>query len=230
MFSILKVNSNILDTFKLEASGILYKQLNALRTYEAYQQLNKLISLDDILLKYDEIESQLLVERKTEKIIRVIFSPDDYSYTFTVLDYVVIETPVRLQFIDYPKQLSGLGIQNYKWEQRPFWGKLNQQKKQDAFDIISVNEKNELVETSRFNIFLYDTKSDSVLTPALSSGCINGVFRRLVIFQNYIQLPNLGRKKIQEMNLPINLILENISDHQLFVANSVRGVLPAELL
>lgn len=226
MFSTHKMDSNILDTFKLEASGILHKQLHALRTYEAYQLLNKLIGLDDILLKYDEIEKQLVAEGVTDKIVRVVFSARDYAHTFTVSDFFAIESPVQLELIHNPKQLSGLGAQNYKWEQRLFWDMLTQKKMEGAFDVISVNEKNELVETSRFNIFLYDKTSDLVLTPALSSGCINGVLRRLIVHQNFIQLPVLGKKQLKE----INLAAEKIYDYQLFVANSVRGVLPAELL
>ena len=88
------------------------------------------------------------------------------------------------------------------------------------------NEKNELVETSRFNIFLFDKRNDIVFTPSLASGCINGVYRRFVFCQNFIQLPKLGKKKIQELCLTA----EKIYDYQLFVANSVRGVLLAELL
>ena len=226
MFSTLKIDSDILDTFKIEAAGILYKQLHALRTFEAYQHLKKIIDLDDILLKYDEIEKQLVSKGIIEKTVRVVFSARDFAYTFTVSDCIALESPVWLELIRNIKQQSGLGAQNYKWKQRLFWDELIQKKMKSAFDVISVNEKDELVETSRFNIFLYDKTSDFVLTPALSSGCINGVLRRLIIHQNYIDLPKLGKKKIQE----INLLAENISQYQLFVANSVRGVLPAELL
>ncbi len=226
MFSTLKIDSDILDTFKIEAAGILYKQLHALRTFEAYQHLKKNIGLGDILLKYDEIEKQLVSKGITEKIVRVVFSARDFVYTFTFSDCVALESPVWLELIRNIKQQSGIGAQNYKWKQRLFWDELIQKKMKSAFDVISVNEKDELVETSRFNIFLYDKTSDFVLTPALSSGCINGVLRRLIIHQNYIDLPKLGRKKIQEKAL----LAENISQYQLFVANSVRGVLPAELL
>lgn len=226
MFSTLRTDSDILDTFKIEATGIVYKQLHALRTYEAYQQMYKLITFGDILLKYDEIEKQLTVKGVKDKIVRVVFSARDFMYTFTVAEHVAIQSPVRLELIKNPVQKSGLGPQNYKWQQRLFWDKLIQNKTKDAFDVISVNEKDELVETSRFNIFLYDKITDLVLTSALSSGCINGVFRRLILHQGYIDLPNLGRKKIQETGLPA----DKIFDYQLFVANSVRGVLSAELI
>ena len=226
MFNTLKLDSDILDTFKMEISGIFLKQLHALRTYEAYQQINKLIDYKNILLKYDEIESKLLTRKEIDKVVRVVFSQSDFSFTYSVSDYVPIEKTVSLQLKAYPKQLSGLGPQNYKWVKRQFWDELIKEKSADAFDVISVNEKNELVETSRFNIFLFDKKKDIVFTPALTSGCINGVYRRFVFYQNYIQLPELGKKQIQE----ICLTAEKIYDYQLFVANSVREVLLAELL
>ena len=63
-------------------------------------------------------------------------------------------------------------------------------------------------------------------TPPLASGCINGVYRRFVMNEGFINLPHWGRTEIKEYSILAN----DLSKYQLFVANSVRGVLPAELL
>ncbi len=218
--------SNILDTCKLEANGIALKPFHALRTFEAYQLIHKIIDFKKILLIYDNLEQQLLRLQLGEKIIRIIFSYANFTYTFEILDYLPLQIPVVLELTNEPKQPSGLGLQNYKWENRQFWENLLSFKLPSAFDVISVNEKNELVETSRFNLFLYDHNKNLMLTPPLSTGCVNGVYRRMTAQQGYIVLPGLGKKQFQEQAVAT----ENISDYQLFVANSVRGVVSAELV
>jgi branched-chain amino acid aminotransferase len=46
-------------------------------------------------------------------------------------------------------------------------------------DLFIINEKNEIIESSNSNIFLY--KDEVLLTPPLNSGCIQGVMRTEVI-------------------------------------------------
>lgn len=221
------VASNILDTVRSGAKGIELKPYHALRTYEAFQFLNKMADLKNINLKYDEIENQLTRGAGMEnKIVRIIFLQHDFSYQYQQLPLDKLPPIVPLNLVTEIRQNSGLGHQNYKWEDRPYWEKLSTFKSQSAFDTISVNEKDEVVETSRFNLFFFDAVRDVVLTPALSCGCINGVYRRFVFQQGYINLPALGRKNIVESSVHFN----DINSYQVFAANSVRGVLAAAVV
>lgn len=223
MFITNKSVSNILDTLRCDAQGIFLKPIHALRTYEAFQHLNMVTDLKRVLLHYDEIEQQVLSACAEAKIVRLIFSKHDFSYTYKVLDLDPLPAVLRLQLVTDRHQLSGLGLQNYKWEDRSYWDELLSLKKISALDVISINEKNQIVETSRFNLFFYDIKNDVVITPALCCGCINGVYRRLVFQQGFIQLPGLGKKQIVEKVIQAR----DINLYQLFAANSVRGVVPA---
>ena len=53
MFNTSNVASNILDTVLICAKGIELKPYHALRTYEAFQFLNKMTDFKNINLKYD---------------------------------------------------------------------------------------------------------------------------------------------------------------------------------
>ncbi len=227
MFITNNIVSNILDTVRSGAKGIELKPFHALRTYEAFQFLNKMTDLRTIIFKYDEIEKQLLSATDTaDKIVRIIFSRNDFSYQYQLHELEPLPPIIPLQLVTEIRQNSGLGQQNYKWEDRLHWEKLSSFKSQSAFDVIAVNEKDEVVEASRFNLFFFDSKRNVVLTPALSCGCINGVFRRMVFQQGYIQLPGLGRKNIIDSRIAFS----DVNLYQLFVANSVRGVLPAAVV
>jgi len=81
-----------------------------------------------------------------------------------------------------------------------------------ADDILLFNERGELMETRIFNIFL--VIDGTCWTPALSSGCLPGVYRE--------QLVRTGAAK--ERVLTIEHL--NIAS-QIFVTNSLRGQLPA---
>ncbi len=226
MFIIPEPSSNILDTVRRDLSGLFLKPFHALRTYEAYQFLSKIIDLKSLLIKYDEIEALLGSQLDQGPIFRIIFSPTDFTYRIEAAHNHPLPAVIPLQIISTITQPSGLGKQNFKWQERNYWDTLLAQKSKLAFDVISLNEKTELVETSRFNLFFFDKLSDEVKTPALRSGCINGVYRRFILQKGYIHLPGLGEKRVTESLLPA----DTINRYQLFVANSVREVLPAELV
>lgn len=84
-----------------------------------------------------------------------------------------------------------------------------------ADDILLFNERGELMETRIFNIFL--VIDGTCWTPALSSGCLPGVYRE--------QLLRAGAAQER------TLTLEDLdAASQIFVTNSLRGQLPAILI
>jgi 4-amino-4-deoxychorismate lyase len=85
----------------------------------------------------------------------------------------------------------------------------------DADEVILLNEKGEICEGTITNIFI-DDGSGTLLTPPLSSGCLAGILRTSLICQ----------KKARNQRLtPADL-----KDHDFYVGNSLRGLIRARLV
>ena len=236
-------SKGVLDTLKFKDGKIFLKKFHAQRSYEALVLKKINVSLENIVRFYDLIEEESAVRIQPQQILRIAIplissegKPFDYSFD-PVRDLArgsqveIIDAsyfPVRpvLQIISSPTRPSGIGEQNFKWTDRDFWQTLLTQKKSAAHDVIALNDKGEITETSRCNIFYFDPKNDLVLTPRLDSGCINGVYRRFVMSQGTIDLPELGHKKVIEKNI----FISDIQNGSLYLTNSIREVLPASLL
>jgi para-aminobenzoate synthetase/4-amino-4-deoxychorismate lyase len=81
-------------------------------------------------------------------------------------------------------------------------------------EVLFLNERNELVEGSRTNLFLQ--RGSLLLTPPLSSGCLAGCLRRDLLEQG---------KATEAI-----LYEHDLSTGTLYVGNSLRGLVPAELV
>ncbi len=92
---------------------------------------------------------------------------------------------------------------------------LERVRKQGFFDVVFLNEKDELTEGSITNIFL--KKNERYYTPAVDCGLLNGVFRRDFIEKH----PGT----VEECRLTLS-DLERAD--RIFAANSVRGLVPVE--
>lgn len=82
-------------------------------------------------------------------------------------------------------------------------------------DVILLNEKGELAEGTITNLFVEDD-TGRLMTPPLSSGCLAGVLRTSLI---------CARKAYNHRLRP-----EDLSGRNLFVGNSLRGLIRAELI
>jgi para-aminobenzoate synthetase/4-amino-4-deoxychorismate lyase len=80
-------------------------------------------------------------------------------------------------------------------------------------EVVFVNERGELVEGSRTNLFLQ--RGDKLLTPPLSSGCLDGCLRRDLLEQG-----KAVETTLYEHDLGIG---------SLYLGNSLRGLISAEL-
>lgn len=224
MFIMNNPAASVLDTFRFDGIQIHFKEFHALRTYEAFQQIPKIVALDTIINLYNSLEIDLIKKSTQDAIVRLVFTSPE-SYELSLMELKPWSRVVTLEVCLEPRAPSGLGRQNFKWDERTFWEKLMAQKKTDAVDVVAVNAKDQVVETSRFNIFIFDKAQECVYTPALSSGCINGVYRRFSMHQKQFNLP-FGKFPIIEKDV----LYGDLARYQLFVANSVRGVLSAELV
>lgn len=89
--------------------------------------------------------------------------------------------------------------------------------KEQGFDeAILVNNRGEIVEGSRTNVFF--VKKGTFYTPAIKCGCLNGITRQIII------------ECVRQMNVPIKRVSTGISmlmhSDEAFVTNSLVGVVP----
>lgn len=83
-------------------------------------------------------------------------------------------------------------------------------------DALYVNEKNELIECTRANIFL--VMQDKIITPLLESGILSGVTREKII-----EVAKENNIQVEEKNVH-SLYLNKA--HDVFITNAVIGVIP----
>lgn len=222
----MSVMNKALDTLRLDEDGFYLKNLHVERTWQALKRLSPSINCDAIQNVYEEIEAKVLAERNSAPplIVRIVID-QNLKWTFETKSLIKIKRAVQLQTI-LSGQACGEGIHNFKWENRTFWQNLLNQKSDLSDDIISVNTENHVTETSRFNLFLYSVADEVVYTPKLSSGCVGGVLRHHLLNQKTISLPDYGLKPLEERDILAN----DLSGYRIYVGNSVRGILAANLI
>lgn len=215
---------NVLDTLIIEDSKIVFKDLHLARTQETFRYLN--INADqDIENCYNAIETLYADKAQNNECLRIIFLQTlPLSYKVEIKRKQQLSTAIKLNLVKLKNQIGPEAA--FKWENREHWNLLFKDKSNEADDILVVNTKSDIVETSRFNIFCYDELSNMIFTPPLESGCLNGVFRRFVLNQGFINLASLGNKQLVEKNIKF----DELNRYQLYVGNSVRGALNAHLL
>lgn len=86
---------------------------------------------------------------------------------------------------------------------------------EEADEVILLNEKGDVCEGTITSIFVADG-SGPLMTPTLTSGLLSGVFRTDMICQQ--------KARIQRLRL------QDLATRQIFVGNSLRGLIRAELL
>jgi branched-subunit amino acid aminotransferase/4-amino-4-deoxychorismate lyase len=218
-------NSRILDTLIFKDSKIFLKESHIYRTCEAYGFLKLPITIAEVEKVYLDIENKYRDQLKSLQSLRVIFSNSlPLSYEVNIRDLQPLQSKLKLQLHYLPEPQNEFF--RFKWENRQYWQDLIKKKTHHLVDdLILINPSNEVVETTSFNIFCYDERSLQVYTPFLSSGCLNGAFRRHVINSKLIELPEIGARPVREKKI----ISSELIEYKIFAANSVRGVIAAEL-
>lgn len=185
------INFNLIETF-------LLKDLN-----EHLKRLQK--SAKDLGFKFNK---NLYFENyKKDKINRIVLSKDG-KYEIQYKD--LINSKTNKIIVSDKKMYSKNPFLYYKTDFRP-WYNL---KKEDVFDIIFTNEKDELTEGTRTNILL---QIDDVLyTPALKCGLLGGIKRQEMLKKGLIKERVLYLKDLKKAQ-------------KIFLINSIRGVVEVEL-
>lgn len=228
------IQQGLLDTFLWSENLIQLKKYHIHRTQETYQFLKKICNTQNsydfkIEQIYTDIEQQLAACYPFQKkMISLNLSAWDASvYQYDVKPCQPIVEPVQIQLLLDPRSTTNSStlINQYKWKNRDFWNQLLEKNNANLKEPLLYSLENEIIETARFNIFCYDCMTDEVYTPPLSSGCLNGVLRCHYLAEKKIDLPSVGRKNIFEKKI----LLHDLSHLEIYVGNSVRGLLKAEV-
>lgn len=219
----------IIDTLKwLPKKHFNYKDLHIQRTWEAFQffKIHQDLPRFELVEIYDQLEQQTLSANDIK--VRMTFNTNGpLKHSFEILKTESIKTPVRLQIQDSLSLPTGLSSHTYKTTERKHWDLLDNFKSKEADDIVSINTDNNLVESSRFNLFFYDASQKICLTPSLESGCLSGVYRNYCLKEKLIFLPDLNKKvTLIEKEIPVSMGKKLA----VYVGNSVRDTLSATFI
>ncbi len=209
--------NQILDTLVFSDSEIYLKKFHIQRVFETYIYLGHKPNLHDLVKIYDEIETKYLKLIKPNQGLRLFFSnqwPINYSVETKEIGPLSTELRISLHHLKkHPPEHF-----RYKWKNRDFW---NQFKLAPEEDVLLIAPDQNIIETSRFNVFAFNVESNIVFTPALSTNCLNGVYRRAALDKGHMVLPKYGKTKLIEKNI----LVTDLNNYKLFLGNSVRGLL-----
>lgn len=211
----------VIDTFKISSEGIHLKKYHIARSLEAFNELN--FNVSEFLLRsmYRQIEEKN-IHLKTEMKAQIAFNSTDLKKsTCDISDINPLPASLTLEVSKNYFQLSGRGLQNYKTNLRNYWNILMQSA--HCFDVIGVNQDGCVTETSRFNLFL--RMDNTLYTPTLDSGCINGAFRRSVLDAGFYKYGENNYKIIEK-----DVLTSDLKNYEIFVGNSLRGMHKAILI
>ena len=94
---------------------------------------------------------------------------------------------------------------------------LHRERVRGCFDVLFSNQKGEITEGSRTNLFI--KKGDTFYTPPIECGLLDGIYRRQILDDENI-------KSVEKI-----LFFEDLrSAEQLYLCNSVRGLIPVSLI
>lgn len=225
-----KYGDGLFDTLKYENGHVEYIEDHYFRLMSSMRMLRMKIPMYFTLEFYqDQILETINANPSYEKCrIRVtVFRKDGGFYTPDEMDIdVLIESEELVRhhvdiyeielFKDYPI-LSGI-LSNIKTNNRIVNVLAGIYASEYNFNnCILMNEKKNIVEAMNANIFLI--KNQDVITPSLSEGCINGIFRKKIIER---------LKKDENYNLIETAIspFELLKSDEVFISNSIMGIQP----
>ena len=220
-----RMQQKILDTFRIENGEISYKTQHCERTHEALLYLNFSTSLEKIFEIYKKIEKQYSAS-DDKKVFRLTIDPQN-------LENPLIETrsldPLPEVVKLHPQKITEAlsKERRFKWSDRNYWDALLKNLPAGFQDVLLYDANDNVIETARCNLYLYDPTRDVVVTPKLEVGCLNGVLRRALLAEGAVDLPQLGYKKIIEENIKIPCLQKAPN---LYIGNAVRGLLKAQVI
>lgn len=215
-------NYSIIDKIKLTSN----KSFNELSGFQLAHELIHSI--------YDELENIYQLQLNNKQCLKIKFNPFKIEIRF------IPELPKAITLKFYKNdtlnsidsiytEIDNLSLasikENFKWNQRDFWNQLLLNKPPSINDYLISNNQGFITETCFFNVFLLDKKLKLAYTPSLNSGCLNGVFRRFILKKKILEIDGIGNIPIAEKNI----LISDIHKYEIYVGNSLRGLLPTHI-
>ncbi|OQX28710.1 MAG: hypothetical protein B0D92_07520 [Spirochaeta sp. LUC14_002_19_P3] len=156
--------------------------------------------------------------------LRVMFIPQGRGFHALVKSRPLPERPerIRLSLCPSARRHSADLFWRYKfggWQRNLYY----REKFGPEGDVIFLNEKNEVCETGRFNLYLL--RGGILTVPPLSCGCLAGVFRRYLLDLNSVEIDG----KLYAVREGSILCTDLDGNPNLFVSNALHGLIPAYL-
>lgn len=148
--------------------------------------------------------------------LRLLLSRDG-RYSLTSNPLPPTPQPVRLIFSATPLQADMLWLQ-HKTTHRPWYEAAQAWLAHNPvfFDVVFCNERNEVCEGSRSNVYILDAASRKWLTPPMNCGLLPGVQRRDLLDSGRVQEARITREQF-------------LASPAIRVSNALRGWLDATL-
>jgi branched-chain amino acid aminotransferase len=224
-----KYGDGIFETMKVVDNKVMFWEEHFARM----QQGMKLLKIDSE--SFDKKKWELEIERVIHKNyynfakLRITVyreSPGLYTPMSNNMGFVI--EGVRYDRKNYTYKKEGISLGVYKEMHKPIDKISNckttsaliyvmaslHKKEQGLDDVVVLNSKGNVCETSNANLFLL--KDKKVVTPALTEGCIEGVFRKQVI--DYCETENIT---LEEREVSVDDLIES---DEIFVTNVIGGV------
>jgi 4-amino-4-deoxychorismate lyase len=159
----------------------------------------------------------IYIREKTEPLRLRLELFQDSRYEITSVPYVPLaeDTVWRIRIARNARLSSTDPILRHKTSKRAVYDAARAEySRDDADEVVLLNEKNEVCEGTITNIFV-DDGSETLLTPPLSSGCLAGILRTTLIC----------KKKARNQRLTV----DDLQRNPFYVGNSLRGLIRSKL-
>lgn len=209
----------IFETFLLENGQVLLAPFHLERINQTLNRLNwpKKIGDSNIITWWANlIESLKNNNCETKKRIKLSLIPDfeknKLVFDLQQYDYFPPQKPIRLCFHPQAIRHSKDPLLSYKWGARVQMQFFLKDIFDSSDDVVFLNEKGEICETTRHNIYL--EQNGILYTPPLHCGLLSGVMRAKL----------LQEKKAIEKILTID---DWKNTDNIFISNALLGICPA---
>lgn len=178
------------------------------RLQHSANALRFVYSMDSI----DAALADLAKKLSGEHMVRLVLDP---SGQFSLTAKPMPASPATWRFVISPTRIdSADALLRHKTTRREMYDDAHAALNGRAEEIVFLNERGELAEGSRTNIFI--EKDGALLTPALTCGLLPGTLRARLLAD--------GRAR-EAVLTPADL-----ADSRAFLGNSVRGLRPAQIV
>lgn len=202
---------HLIETFRLKANGEAVNfDLHMTRLKRSARALKYSFSIRKIRTRLKALppcDKDRRVRLTLSSSGRTALEAEPLTASNTTLKIVISKNPLTADVQETRHKIS----------QRSFYDGERERLKElcGADEVLFLNAKNELCEGSFTSLFL-KTSGHDYLTPRLSCGLLPGVLREMMVQSNSAS--------------PAILRLEDLENAEIFMGNSLRGLLPAKLL